>query len=529
MKTRTFLAGAAAALAITIPAATAEAKTYCVAKPECVAAGNADMGDDLQAALEAAQKSIDPDRVEVGPGTFAGPFTYGNASSRLLLVGAGRGATKLTMPGAAFANWVLALQSPALAHDLSIEAPAGTNKGGLLLTNSAEAEHVDVSGAGTANAYGALLEGGRFADGSIDMGDDPGNGGILTGAGLNLVDRARVIAGTGIVEGGSPGTKAIVRRSRVIASETGVWAQGGRTDLYSTLIDVRAGVTGIRVANWNAYNGQLGSVISQVTLVGSGKPGSVGVYVSADTATEDVDAWVFDSVVTGFASPVRRLTSAGSASIVLSSSVYGEIAPADSIGTGSIGQADPLGPVVEFADAAAGDFRLRAASPLVDAGSDAPLQNNEPEEDLAGAARLVDGDGDGVVRRDPGAFEAPAPKQAVAPQAAPPATPATAPAASLDSTAPVLSGLKAKWSRRRAVLRMALSEPATLRLRVQRRSGGKWVAVGKARTLARGAGATTVRLKLAAARPGKHRIVVRAVDAAGNRSAAARPTFRIAR
>ena len=51
------------------------------------------------------------------------------------------------------------------------------------------------------------------------------------------------------------------------------------------------------------------------------------------------------------------------------------------------------------------DLRLRADSPLVDAGEPRPLDAEEPESDALGAVRAMDGDGDGTARRDVGAAE----------------------------------------------------------------------------------------------------------------------------
>jgi hypothetical protein len=55
--------------------------------------------------------------------------------------------------------------------------------------------------------------------------------------------------------------------------------------------------------------------------------------------------------------------------------------------------------------AAPGDLRPQAGSPLVDAGDPRPLAAEEPEVDALGEVRAMDGDGDGVARRDIGALE----------------------------------------------------------------------------------------------------------------------------
>ena len=62
-----------------------------------------------------------------------------------------------------------------------------------------------------------------------------------------------------------------------------------------------------------------------------------------------------------------------------------------------------------------GDLRLRPGSPLIDAGRPGPLANAEAQEDALGYVRAADGNGDGVLRRDIGAYELqPAPPPAPA-------------------------------------------------------------------------------------------------------------------
>jgi hypothetical protein len=78
-------------------------------------------------------------------------------------------------------------------------------------------------------------------------------------------------------------------------------------------------------------------------------------------------------------------------------SPYGGLC-ADQTGLNGNISADPL-----FLDPARGDYRVRMASPVIDAGNDAAPEI--PPVDLSGGSRIVDGNGDGVDRVDMGALE----------------------------------------------------------------------------------------------------------------------------
>jgi hypothetical protein len=97
--------------------------------------------------------------------------------------------------------------------------------------------------------------------------------------------------------------------------------------------------------------------------------------------------------------PVGLRVLAGAAARVSNSIVSGFAVPYEGAATLShthMGDPGFLGPR---------DLRLRADSPLVDAGDPAPLSAGEPHEDAHGDVRAVDGDGDGMARRDVGALE----------------------------------------------------------------------------------------------------------------------------
>ncbi|MCP3982166.1 MAG: S8 family serine peptidase [bacterium] len=92
----------------------------------------------------------------------------------------------------------------------------------------------------------------------------------------------------------------------------------------------------------------------------------------------------------------------GNGSSVVDVSCF-DIAWSDVEGTGCGGTNRALDPA--FVDAAGGDYRLRATSPLLDHGPDPAGYTGDPCTDLAGAPRLRDHDGDGLAQIDPGAYE----------------------------------------------------------------------------------------------------------------------------
>jgi hypothetical protein len=94
-----------------------------------------------------------------------------------------------------------------------------------------------------------------------------------------------------------------------------------------------------------------------------------------------------------------------------------------------------------------------------------------------------------------------------------------------DTVAPALRRLRVDSRRRRLSVRV--SEPARLRLQIERRRGGRWVRVRSlTRRARRGANRVSLGRRL---RRGRYRLSVVAVDAAGNRSKTARKPFRVKR
>ena len=188
------------------------------------------------------------------------------------------------------------------------------------------------------------------------------------------------------------------------------------------------GPNAIGVVNGQFEAGEL--VLSQVTVAGDSSPGSIGLKAekgSGAFASLKSVLTVRNTVVTGFATAVTRRGYSGSpppecgincpisqtTDIAYSALDYPEgIADfggpgALNLGAGNVDLGDP-----RFANAAAGDFRLRFDSPLIDAAEPLPLgsgtfYSGESPVDLGGVERIVDGraNGDPPARRDIGAHE----------------------------------------------------------------------------------------------------------------------------
>jgi hypothetical protein len=108
--------------------------------------------------------------------------------------------------------------------------------------------------------------------------------------------------------------------------------------------------------------------------------------------------------------------------------------------------------------------------------------------------------------------------------------PPTGPVTGPDRTAPLISAGRitpARFpARRPGRAAFRLSEAATVRFQVERRSGKRWRKLGRPATRRAPAGKATIRLPRNLP-PARYRLVLTATDAAGNRSAPVRLTFRV--
>jgi PKD domain-containing protein len=388
-------------VAMLVFAPSALAKEYCVAP----AAGCADgTSQTVQDALDLAAANAGPDTVRLGAATYtsSGGFAYvggASAANTVALVGAGRDATTLTR---STNGSILQLGGTPRESvtDLRFHITGTTNSSGIL-GGSGDALRVDVDAdASVVNSEGLQLNPGSARDVHIAMPASGGNFGFA-GGGPAATD--------GVFDSTITADKAVTLYSGSIRHST--LTGGNRAiDIQSgTIDDVVARATGTApsygvFASTGMFGGTNSAVARHLTVVGEDEPGSVGIGVYATTtvmgsATQSLD--VRSTIVRGFGKSFVRSGQAGAQPGTANLAIhFTDYSPSSATQSGPGTTPDPQEASNIDADPLFADgLRLRAASPLVDAGDPAAPAVNEPATDLAGENRVVGG------VSDMGAFE----------------------------------------------------------------------------------------------------------------------------
>jgi hypothetical protein len=549
---------ATAGFAGALPVA-AGAADYCVApNVSCGGTNVATLGQ----ALDLADNATDGDRIFLGADTYTAPttggFSYSLASGPVEIIGKGTGQTTLTGPTASSNVLTLFGGTGTAVQDLTIELPNSVAAAARGLSTSGAARRIEVTEYPTQTSYRTgvdLRQGGTLEDSTVTLGDNPYTTAVNLGPGGGTVRRSVLSAPKGVVSGYG-GT---IERSRVTGANTGVGAWRGVTTIADSVIRFSEGngAVGIFADDQPGYSTTVNA--DGVTVVGPALPDTDGVYAGTFLAADQsTHVSLANSIIRGVSTALDAAAPAGAtgqASIAASYSDYDPSGNSTFGANASIAQAN-VSNVGDggFADAANGDYHLRPGSPLVDAGDPATAQG----VDLDGNPLVTDGNGDGIARRDLGAFEL-----ATAAGRGPQSRIVTA-----DTRPPLVTGFKADPAifavsrTRRAIaahvhvgtrLRYSLSEAAQVSVTIQRalagrRAGGKCVRPTRqlrrakpctryhtSGTLASSAkaGANSTRfsgrLGGRALRPGSYRAVIGATDADGNRSTPLATRFRIAR
>jgi hypothetical protein len=487
----------------------ASATDYCVAPSDGCVGTHA---DSIEQALDLADDNQDPDRVFLGasiytPKSFAG-FQYTNKDAPVEIIGQGRGKTVLTGGG----SYVLELLGGAgtSVHDLTVRLPedAPTAITGLLTSGLARRIQVIEPPFQTHDFRRGvwLMDGGTLEDSTVDIGTGQKTTGVLLGnggvsdSGGNTVRNSTVSGRTGIAARHG----ASIERSRITGLVTGVDGAGDLTRVSDSLIRL-TGSFGQGVLAETPVTSDSEVDADGLTIVTPTDVDFTGVFAGT-TNVHTAHVTLRNSVIRGPGSPLKASASGGGLATV--SAAYSDLPPTGSLAQGNAtiekSQVTNVGDA-GFSEQPGHEFELLPGSPLIDVGAPDAAQGT----DLGGHARVADGNGDGVPRRDIGAFEL-----------QPPAAPDPGPGQAADTLAPVISGLRAHRSR----VSYRISEKAGVTVKVQRRRAGSRARFRTLGTVRRSAvqGANRLslsrRLRAKVRRPGRYRVLIVAVDAAGNRS-----------
>lgn len=431
------LVGAAALLIGGVFASPANAKTFCVSKPGCVG----DVSVSVNAAASSANNNPGPDRIEIGEGEFTnaamGVADWGGS---VQVVGAGRGKTILRN-GSSAAITLSADNSS--VSDLTVKMSETSMLGIDLGGANGTAERVEVVGPSVATAASdsaiILRRGGTVRDAIATMPLHPQyadyaitvwqSNAADPGAVPTVIENVKLEASYGIYV--KPQNRNITVRQAAIRAGTyglhfstpipqvtvehvtssafhdgGQFSTANALGVYGTDSANAPTVVDLRHVSLSAAHtkGRALSILNQGLV-----PITVNATDSVFLGGRDNNPGSFDLELGGFKTGQQlHLTRSAwrSQNVWVPGVQQGiDLSRIHDHG-GNVDLSSNTGQAV--ADVAAGDLRPVGGSVLIDNGTPGPLGATLDTLDVVGAPRVVDGDSDGEVRRDIGAYEAPA-------------------------------------------------------------------------------------------------------------------------
>jgi hypothetical protein len=449
MKLRLILISMIAAAMLAVPAI-ASADDYCVGSPPgCSGTPESD----LQSALDAAKGHPGPDRVLIGPGTYARPdgFDYQDIAPtntvEIFGVGSPQPVVTMTVVGGGFQFALDVSQNGSTVHDLTFDVPSQNGiPAGLGVSFGAAAHRIAVNSSGplTVQPTGVFVSGGTLADSSINMQGPIGIGVDLNTNSPTTVRDCVIVASRGIDSAVGPGATATLQRNRIAALQAGLYNYYGDVDIDNTLVDLRGGSGNAISMDTVDATLDTNTIDATELTIRNGDASSSGVRQTNNDQNSVQTINLRDSIIWDVGHPIVQMTPAMNSTYTVNSfnmdydkadnlPLAGSLVPGQVRTENTINTVDPgfLNPVFG-ANGLSGDYRLAFDSLMIDKDN---LALNPEETDIRGLERIVDGaepfDG---AKRDLGAYE----YQHAAPVAAATATPSsvtTGQAVSFDGSA----------------------------------------------------------------------------------------------
>ena len=419
----------------------------------------------MQEAIDIADNDVPRDTISLGEGTHTpsgGQLSF-VISTVVDIVGAGRDKTFLTTTDPAnssFNNsYVIYLNAAgSTIRDLEIKLPNEPTFG--LVLNGGTAERLDIFAQDnrppTNNGKGMLVRLGTNVINDVKirlpLGGTHNHWGIwfTPATTTSTLDGVDIASDNAIVQNIGDVT---VNNSRLTGHRTYVVNGRGTATLNHTVITTTAGSTSQSMGINNTSNGGNVTTVTtnHVTMVGHGA-GSTGAWVSQDPSVCDGTAGSATTIlnsttISGYGedsrqenvdcSPGASFPPTCGAAAAMTANLQWTHSHAQNnnhfITDGCFGQDNKHSGNPNFVSST--DLRPRMPSPLIDRGK--PDADAGGEKDLAGRARVIDGDGQNGARRDIGAFEyqrqAPTVTASVSPGSGPPGTTFTFQASGTDA------------------------------------------------------------------------------------------------
>jgi hypothetical protein len=328
----------------------------------------------LAAAFAAANGGAAADTIEVGAGTYTGPFAAAGGEGTLTMIGAGStgaAATTLTVTADSQTALALAVAGSSVSH-VHLELPNQTGDTALDLNGAASDVMID-DPSGSTQAIGVDMDHPDSFSGTVELGNGASSTGInrtANGSGAETVSDSTILGTEGISATSGNWT---IDHSKVAALNYGVQAATGNNGT----------ITGDRL-----------------TVIGASQQIAGGWALGAtsgETATLNLNS----TVVSGFTPALKcEQSNGGTATLTADYSDF-----ATPVATAGGCAAPPAAHNTSAApDFVIGGFEPKWDSPLIEAGNPHAVFLPTPA-DLDGNPRVVDGNGDGTAVVDIGAFE----------------------------------------------------------------------------------------------------------------------------